>query len=70
MFNADLNGLYHREQVRDYIREAEQNDTSRWRPRRARKKAAIGFSVAVGSLALAWSLANLGQITAFLHLMK
>lgn len=70
MFKSDLDGLYHREQIRDYIREANSSQRATSTPRRARRKVVLGFGVAAGTLALLWSLANLGQIATLLYVIK
>jgi hypothetical protein len=61
MFKTELDGLYHREQINYYIREAAAAQ------RCPHARGGAGRKVA---LALLWSLPNLGQVATLLHLFK
>lgn len=70
MFKSDLDGLYHREQIRDYIREVEHSSHAMPAGRRDRRNIGIKLVLVVGTITLLASMANLGQIAMLLHMIK
>lgn len=70
MFKSALDGLYHREQIHDYIREANARQYTELRPRHTRRKVTLGFALVGGAFTLLWGLANLGQIVTLLNVVK
>lgn len=69
MFKSELDGMYHREQIKDYIREINADQRVAKRRRRIGRKTAVGAGMA-GMLALLWSLMNFGQVAGLFHLFK
>lgn len=65
MFKAELDCLYHREQIRDYLRE-EKHDSAQ-RPKQDRRRVVIGFSVVTGLTTPLMTLATSGLVAALLH---
>jgi hypothetical protein len=66
MFKAELDGLYHREQFRDYLRE-QKHDYATLKLKHDRRKVVIGFGVVTGLITLLMTLATSGVIAALLH---
>lgn len=69
MFKTELDHMHHREQIQDYLREAEhrhrnQNSGSRGR------KAAVGAAAGIFFCLSVWGLSNLGQLANWLLLFK
>ncbi len=62
MFKADFDGMHHREQIKDYIREVELDERGNVRGSSKSIKAIILSAAVAGVLALLWSLANAGQV--------
>ncbi len=70
MFNANLNGMHHQEQIKDYLREAEQGQPDDAPVKAKGKKTAIGAAVAAAGLALLIGLANSSQFLAMVGLVR
>ena len=68
MFKTHLDGLYHQEQIRDYIREAEQNPTPQ-AGTTTRRKLTVAVILA-SAVIFGWGIANFASLTVLLEMVK